>query len=250
MKMMTIWAIEIEEDKEKIMTSILDIQKLDGEKRKAQASIDNSQENKLLQKFTNVMKEGRTFVNNISNASGEMIAEYNELNKRYETLVGKIEIITKQKLEKSNLEHVTEMVNNSNALASECAMIEQRMKELTDKSAKLLSDYNVAMNQLKNTKQKVDALKEMIVKMQNQIKPTVDAIDKKIKELEPTVDKEILAKYKKMREDNVFPVFVKLNGNRCGGCQMSLPLGFIEKLKEKGTLPCEECHRIIIFEDK
>lgn len=232
------------------MTSILDIQKLDGEKRKAQSTIENSQENKLLQKFTNVMKEGRTFVNNISNASGEMIAEYNELSNKYENLLAKIEIINKMKLEKSDLEHVTEMVNNSNSLASECAMIEQRMKELTDKSAKLLNDYNVAMNQLKSTKQKVDALKDMIAKMQAQLKPNLDAIDEKIKELEPSINKDILAKYKKMREDNVFPVFVKLNGNRCGGCQMSLPLGFIEKLKEKGTLPCEECHRIIIYEDK
>lgn len=232
------------------MTSILDIQKLDGERRKAQASIENSQENKLLQKFTNVMKEGRTFVNNISNASGEMIAEYNELNSRYENLVAKIELASKIKLEKSDLEHVTEMVNNSNSLASECAIIEQRMRELTDKSAKLLSDYNVAMNQLKSTKQKVDALKDMIAKMQAQLKPNLDAIDKKIAELEPTIDKDILAKYKKMRADNVFPVFVRLNGDRCGGCQMSLPLGFIEKLKEKGTLACEECHRIIIYEDK
>ncbi len=232
------------------MTSILDIQKLDGERRKAQASIENSQENKLLQKFTNVMKEGRTFVNNISNASGEMIAEYNELNSRYENLVAKIELASKIKLEKSDLEHVTEVVNNSNSLASECAIIEQRMRELTDKSAKLLSDYNVAMNQLKSTKQKVDALKDMIAKMQAQLKPNLDAIDKKIAELEPTIDKDILAKYKKMRADNVFPVFVRLNGDRCGGCQMSLPLGFIEKLKEKGTLACEECHRIIIYEDK
>lgn len=232
------------------MTSILDIQKLDGEKRKAQASIENSQENKLLQKFTNVMREGRTFVNNISNASGEMIAEYNELNTRYENLLAKIELINKVKLEKSDLDHVTEMVNNSNSLASECAIIEQRMRELTDKSAKLLSDYNVAMNQLKSTKQKVDALKDMIAKMQAQLKPNLDAIDKKIEELEPTIDKEILAKYKKMRADNVFPVFVRLNGDRCGGCQMSLPLGFIEKLKVKGTLACEECHRIIIYEDK
>lgn len=232
------------------MTSILDIQKLDGEKRKAQASIENSQENKLLQKFTNVMREGRTFVNNISNASGEMIAEYNELHTRYENLLAKIELINKVKLEKSDLDHVTEMVNNSNSLASECAIIEQRMRELTDKSAKLLSDYNVAMNQLKSTKQKVDALKDMIAKMRAQLKPNIDAIDKKINELEPTIDKDILAKYKKMRADNVFPVFVKLNGDRCGGCQMSLPLGFIEKLKAKGTLTCEECHRIIIYEDK
>ena len=64
------------------MTSILEIQKLDAQKRKAQAGIENSKENNLLKKFTNVMKEGRTFVNNISNASTEMIAEYIALEKK------------------------------------------------------------------------------------------------------------------------------------------------------------------------
>lgn len=232
------------------MGSILDIQKLDGEKRKIINTVENSQENKLLKKFTDVMKEGRTFVNNISNAATELISEYNDMNKKYENLLGRVEIASKQTLEKSDLEHVSDMVSNTNSLASECAIMEQRIKELTDKSAKLLSDYNVVMNQLKSTKQKVDALKEMIVKMQALVNPKIVAIDKKITELESGVDSEILTKYKKMRDDNIFPVFVGLNGDRCGGCQMSLPLSFIEKLKVKRTLPCEECHRIIIFEDK
>lgn len=232
------------------MTSILEIQKLDAQKRKAQAGIDNSKENNLLKKFTNVMKEGRTFVNNISNASTEMIAEYNELNKKYESLLAKIEIVSKQKIEKSDLENVTSMANTTNQLASECAIVEQRMRDLTDKSAKLLNDYNVAMNQLKATKQKVDALKDMIAKMQETITPQLQEIDKKIKALEPSVDQAILSKYTKMRDDNIFPVFVKLTGNRCGGCQMELPLSFIEKLKVKGSLPCEECHRIILFEEE
>lgn len=232
------------------MTTILEIQKLDAQKRKVKSSIENSKENKLLQQFTSVMKEGRTFINNISNASSEMIAEYNELNKRYEILAGKVEIASKQTIEKSSPENLAGIISTSNTLASECAIIEQRMRELTEKSAKLLNDYNVAMNQLKNTKQKVDALKDMIAKMQEEINPQIFDIDKKIKALEPEVDKDIYEIYKKMREDNIFPVFVGLNGNRCGGCQMELPLSLLEKLKANGKLKCEECHRIILFDDK
>ena len=165
------------------MTTILEIQKLDAQKRKVKSSIENSKENKLLQQFTSVMKEGRTFINNISNASSEMIAEYNELNKRYEILAGKVEIASKQTIEKSSPENLAGIISTSNTLASECAIIEQRMRELTEKSAKLLNDYNVAMNQLKNTKQKVDALKDMIAKMQEEINPQISDIDKKIKTL-------------------------------------------------------------------
>lgn len=232
------------------MTTILEIQKLEAQKRKAKASIENSKENKLLQQFTSVMKEGRNFVNNISNASSEMIAEYNELNKKYEILVGKVDIASKQEIEKSNLENLEGIISTSNSLASECAIIEQRMRELTEKSAKLLNDYNVAMNQLKNTKQKVDALKDMIAKMQESINPQILEIDKKIKALEPSIDKDIYEIYKKACSDNIFPVFVGLNGNRCGGCQMELPLSLLEKLKMNGRLRCEECHRIILFDDK
>lgn len=233
------------------MTSILEIQKLDGQKRKAQSSINNSKESKLLQQFTNVMKEGRSFVANIANASTEMINEYNEINRKYEILKGKAEITQKQKVANSDLESLSKLVDSSNSLASECAMMEQRMRELMDKSTKLLNDYNTAMNQLKTTKQKVDTLKDMIAKMQEGIQPELKVLDEKIASLVPNVDPEIYAVYKKMRDDNIFPVYVRLNGNRCGGCQMELPLSFIEKLKLKGSLPCEECHRIILFsEDK
>lgn len=231
------------------MTSILDIQKLDGEKRKLQAEIDRSKENKLLAQFTSVMKEGRSFINNIANASSEMINEYNKIKTKYENSLSKAEIVAKQKVEKSSLENIESFLNDTNSLASELSGLEQKMKELSEKSSKLLNDYNVAMNQLKNTKQKVDTLKEMLQKMQDNLKPKFQEIDKKIKDLETDVDPEIYKEYKKMRDDNIFPVFVKLNGNRCGGCQMELPLSFIDKLKLKGHLACEECHRIIIFKE-
>ena len=232
------------------MNTILEIQKLDALKRKNISNLKNSKESKLLDQFTKVMKEGKNFVSNVANTASEMIAEYNEIAKKYEMYFSKAQITEKQSIEKSDLESLSNMVDSTNSLASDCAFMEQRMRELTDKSTKLLNDYNLAMNQLKDTKKKVDALKEMIAKMQDNLKPELEEIDKKIASLEPKADKEAYELYKKMRNDNIFPVYVHLNGNRCGGCQMELPLSFIEKLKLKGRLPCEECRRIIIFEDK
>jgi len=231
------------------MTTILEIQKLDAQKRKARASVNNSKENKLLIQFTNVMKEGRNFINAIAKASSELVNEYNDLYNKYQTNKGKAEITAKQKVEGSNDENLSTFIDATNSLASDCAIIEQKLRDVKDKSTKLLNDYNVAMNQLKNTKQKVDTLKDMVNKMQENLTPQLAEIDAKIKALEPKVDDKIYATYTKMRDDNIFPVFVTLNGNRCGGCQMELPLSFIDKLKLKGTLPCEECHRIILFEN-
>ena len=230
------------------MNTILEIQKLDAQKRKCVAGLNNSKESKLLDQFTKVMKEGKNFVSNVANTASEMIAEYNEIAKKYEMYFGKAQITEKQSIEKSDLESLSNMVDATGSLASDCAFMEQRMRELTEKSSKLLNDYNIAMNQLKDTKKKVDALKEMISKMQENLKPQLAEIDKKIASLEPKADKDAYETYKRMLNDNIFPVYVKLNGNRCGGCQMELPLSFIDKLKLKGTLPCEECRRIIIFE--
>lgn len=232
------------------MNTILEIQKLDALKRKNISNLKNSKESKLLDQFTKVMKEGKTFVSNVANTASEMIAEYNEIAKKYDMYFSKAQITEKQSIEKSDLESLSNMVDSTNSLASECAFMEQRMRELTDKSTKLLNDYNLAMNQLKDTKKKVDALKDMIAKMQENLKPQLEEIDKKIASLESSADKDAYELYKKMRNDNIFPVYVKLNGNRCSGCQMELPLSFIEKLKLKGQLPCEECRRIIIYEDK
>lgn len=233
------------------MNNILEIQKLHLQRDKLVASVNSSKENKLLEKFTNIMKEGRNFVNKISSSASEMIAEYNRLKEQYDSLRNKAEDITsKQKVEQSSVEDITSFIDSTSTLASDLAVMEQKIKEVSEKSTSLLNDYNLTMGQLKNTKQKVDALRQMVAKQEEDIQPQLKEIDEKVKELEKDADKESYELYKKMRKDNIFPVFVKLVGNRCGHCRMELPLSFVERLKEKGKLQCEECHSFIMFDEK
>ena len=55
---------------------------------------------------------------------------------------------------------------------------------------------------------------------------------------------------KEMKEKGIFPVYVNLEEDFCGGCKVELPLNFKEKLKLTKLLPCEHCGRIIMFENK
>ena len=63
--------------------------------------------------------------------------------------------------------------------------------------------------------------------------------------LEKQIDANLLSKYKHLRQDKIFPVFVPLNSNACGGCSMALPAALMNKLKENGYLECEQCRRYI-----
>jgi len=231
------------------MKTILKIQELEQQIKKIKSGVDNSRESKLLAEFTNVMREGRTFVNNIADVSNDIMNEFNEINKKYEMLTAKSEITAKQKPEMAGIGNIGNLIDDANYLTSELALLEQRMRELTDKSAKLLNDYNTAMAKLKDTKAKCDALKDMIAKKNETATPEIVSIEAQIKQLEPKADSAMYEKYKAMRGDNIFPVFVHLKSNRCGWCQMEQSLNFIQKLKQKGMLPCEECRRIILSDD-
>ena len=231
------------------MKNILKIQELERQIKKIKSGVDNSRESKLLAEFTKVMKEGRTFVNNIADVSNEIIKEFNEINKKYEMLTAKSEITAKQKPETTGIGNIGNLIDDANYLTSELAMLEQRMRDLTDKGARLLNDYNTAMNKLKDTKSKCDALKDMIAKKNETALPEINAIQEQIKQVEAGADATLYEKYKSMRKDNIFPVFVHLRANRCGGCQMEQSLNFVEKLKQKGMVPCEECRRIILADE-
>ncbi len=232
------------------MENILKIQKLDAEIRKLKNSVKRSKEQKLLNDYSQIMREGKSFVSALEQDASKIINEFNSLNDSYRTLLGKIDLQKKQKIENSDLEHIDKIVSSANALTAELAKLEQKLRTIKDKMEKTLSDYNKAMVKLKATKENLNKCRQYVQKLEETNAPKIESLKKQIKELEPLSSQELLAKYKEMREDNIFPVFVGCEDNRCGGCRMELSLNFLERLKKSKMLPCEECHRIILYKEK
>lgn len=231
------------------MKNILKIQELEREIRKLKASTGNSRENALYEQLKENRKVIRDNLNNIEHMAGVITKQIDQISSRYDQLKAKSEIIAKQKPEMAGINNIGNIVEDANYLTSELAKLEQKMRELNDKASRLANEFNSAMADQREMKAKQDKVKTIIDGKQANILPELESKQAEIKKLEASVDKVMYEKYRSLCKDNIFPVFVHLLGNRCGGCQMEQSLNFIQKLKQTGMLPCEECRRIILADD-
>ncbi|MDD4350667.1 MAG: hypothetical protein PHP83_00570 [Clostridia bacterium] len=232
------------------MNNIFKIQEIDGEIIKLKRSINNSIENKQLNMLSDIMREGKSFIKQTENSAEQLLKEFNELKRDYEKQFGNSEITLKQKIENTSIDNIHNLIVDTNGLAGNFAEMEQMSKNLNERIQRLLNDYKSAMTKLKITKEKYNFLKEKVSKLEQGVQPQVEKFKEQIAVLAKDADPEMYEIYKKLRQDNVYPVFVRLENNRCGGCKMEMSLNFIEKLKGKKMLHCEECRRIIINDSK
>ena len=62
-----------------------------------------------------------------------------------------------------------------------------------------------------------------------------------------TVDEHSMERYRATKQ-HVTPPLAKMNGNRCGGCNMDLPAAMLGRLKNGEEIECDNCGRILIAE--
>lgn len=231
------------------MKNILKIQELE---RKISALKLKPELSKVNAYYEQVRKNRKVIVenlNNIEQVAGKIASQYEQISNRFDQLNAKSEIVSKQKPDMVGISNIGALVEDANYLTSELAKLEQKMRELNDKSSRLLNEYNTAMADLREMTIKQNQAKQQMDADQATLLPQVEKIEAEIKKLEAGADKELYNKYKTLKKDIKLPIFIHLKNNRCGACQMEQSLNFIQRLKQAGMLPCEECRRIILADD-
>ena len=228
------------------MKTIFEIQKIDGQILQLKKQISDSPANKRTKELIDFMHEGRSFIAKTNKYAETLINELNTLQAKYTNAVSKTEIVTKQSVDSIAEENLTDTLTEVSGLSAEIAKLENRIKALTENITHLIQDYNNAMNKLRVAKEQIAKLKTESASISDKLTPQIQSLEAQKKELEVKADAEKLKLYSKLRAENIYPVFVHIKGNQCGGCHMELSLNFIERLKTKGMLQCEECHRYIL----
>lgn len=233
------------------MKNILKIQELEQEIINLESSNKNSSDNKTYDKIKQNKSLVLENINNIEHNAGIIAKQFEQISQKYQQLNGKSEIIAKQKPEIMNVNNIGNLVEESNHLTSELAQLDLKMEALIRKCNELLTAYSKMSGEYKVLKDNQAMLKVKLDQQQADVEPKIASIKEQIKALEPKANKELYTKYKSMRADKIFPVYVQLRGNRCGNnrCGIELSLSFIENLKKSRMLPCENCRSIIIIDD-
>lgn len=230
------------------MKTILEIQKLDRqiqmlnrEVAKCQASIDFNNYKKFLQ-------EGKLRFEDLERQASNIIRNYESAQQTFNKEKGNTEILKKRNTDTMSLETAETLSSDLNSFLGRLSEDMRKLEDLVRKSEEVVRRSAELSAKLTEAKSRSNVIKSKIEEKRQEVAPKIAEIESKIKALEPQIkDIEQYKKYKEMKEKGIFPVFVTAEGNFCGGCKVELSLSFMDKLKQHGMLTCEHCNRIIMF---
>lgn len=233
------------------MNTILEIQKLDRQIRALEREVEKCPASIDFKNYKKVLQEGKLRFEQLESQADDIIKNYNNEINKYSKYKGNSEIVKKRNVSEINIDNISTLISDANSLTSELIEENRKVEDLVRKSEDIVRRSADLSNKLTEAKLRANTIKARIEAKKQEVAPKIAEIEKRIKLLEPKVqDREKYEKYKQMKENGIFPVYVYLEGEYCGGCKVELPLNFVERLKTKKMLPCEHCGRIIMFEEK
>ena len=229
------------------MNKILEYQKLDLDLMKLKKSNQNNEDKDNMMKLKKFIMDAYEKSNQLDNLAKSMLNDYNKLKKQYEANCNKVQELTMKKIDSVELDEIDEMLSLINSLSSELFLLDRDINIIITKMKNSLKDFEVTKNKTKAAKQIYNESKTKYEKGIEDLKPKIQEIENKMKSLEKDLNPVLFAKYKAIKNDKIFPVFVSFANGNCSGCRVEIPTSKINKLKSEGSIVCEQCHRIIYY---
>ena len=227
------------------MNKILEYQKLDIELLKLKKSGTNNEDKNNMSKLKGYIVESHDKGMKLENDAKKLFSDYLNLKKQYDSNFKKVQDLLNTDIATIELDNVDNILSAINSLSSELFLLERNLNIIINKIKSSLKEFEVTKNNIIKARQKYNEFKTKYEQGLNSVAPHIKAIEDKMKVLESEIDENLLAKYKTIKGDKIFPVYVGLNNGHCGGCRVEIPTSKVNQLKKDGTIVCEQCHRII-----
>ena len=228
-----------------MIKEILEYQKLDAKLVGVEKEIANSPAKVAANKMVEYVKNAQQTLVNLEQNATSLISNFEKLNEQYKKVAKEADALSKRKLDNLPVDELRENANVATQLNSNLLTIERNISLLSEKIAKILKDFEKTKEQAKTAKTKFEQNKAEHLKFVEVRQATIDKLKKELQAVEKSIDKDLLKRYKELRSDNKFPIFVPLVNESCGGCVMHQPRARLDKLQKEKMLECESCHRMI-----
>lgn len=225
------------------MDKILQYQKLDIELHKLIRATENCEEKAVMNKMIAYVKDAQNKSMAIESGAKKVVDDYKDLRAQYDENYKKVQTLTSNS-DYKNIDYKS-VYNQINALSSELFMIERNLNIVINKAKELLKSFEVTKNNVLKARSKHKESKDKYEALLSTYQPKIETTKKEMKQLEKEVEPALLEKYRAIKNDKVFPVFVSLDGKLCGGCRMEIASGTLNKLANSKFITCEHCGRVI-----
>lgn len=227
------------------MKKMLEYQRLDIELNKLKKSSLNSEDRANLAKLKNYIVESHNKGFQLEDSAKDLLSDYQQLKAQYDSNCDKVQKLIETDINTIELDKVDSFLSQINNLSSELFLLERNIGIIMNKIKASLKDFDTTKKNMIKAKEKYSECKEKCDNELASITPKLKEIEGKMASLEKEIPADIFNRYKTIKADKVFPVYVALSDGHCSGCRVEIPTSKVNKLKESGSIVCEQCHRII-----
>lgn len=230
-----------------LQSEMLKYQELDGQLRKMKNDLEKNEFRIRGKKLNALRQQTEDYMSQLDGKAIDLNNQVATLRKKYDDVVKHIEEYSKLADDIRDTDELNYLKKKINTQLDLLKSIEKELSDIASSAEKIFAEYaetvKVKLPQiLSQYRECNNKFNEIISTSQ----PVVDGLRTQLNQLEKVINPEIMEIYKKIRQQNIYPVFVLLEGKlRCGGCRMDLSGSAVSRIDESGYIRCEHCGRIV-----
>ncbi len=226
-------------------TSMNKYQELDGKIIKIEADLKKTEERKKLMKVKVFLDDVDQNLQKMEQRAGELYGSFNGCERRIADLTAEIKEYEDMSLEGAGESEVNYLQAKTQKLRDHLRGVEKDGETIVSEIEKLTREFDAFKEKVAQARKEFAVNKEKFDAVKNAVKPEVDKIKTEMKGIEGEIEEKILEAYKKGRKEKLYPVFVPLVGDNCGGCGMDLAISIKTAIETDGFTKCEHCGKLI-----
>ncbi len=215
---------------------------VDAAEKQVKSSKERKTANAMKQRYEIAVEERKKLIGARDLAEKEMEAISQEIEKL--TALSQTDR-TKDMPEDS--EAIKKLIGEIDKLMGSFKKLEEKITKLDAQvieNEKKINEYALIANK---AKEEFNVNKAGYEKLLQEARPEIDRLKQVRDEKAKEVDKALLDKYQKLKQNKIVPT-APLTNSRCGGCHMEMPSFTVSNAVKNGYCECENCGRITYIE--
>ena len=229
-----------------MLDKILEYQTVESELISLEGEITKSKDRERAAEIQQNLKNQHAKLLALENSAKIVGDQYKKATEMYEEYLNKLAKLEEEvkAAEPEKAELYAKMYKD---FATVSSSLERDIQNIYASVQQISKDYEDIIRKSKTDREKFDRYKASYSKLKAELEPKIAEVKSKLESLSKGIDPKLLSVYKQKREGRIFPVFVALATNKCGGCRMEISASKLGQMKTNnlGVIECENCGRLI-----
>lgn len=229
-----------------MLEKIIEYQNIEAEVVSAENELAKSPDREKASEIQQVLKNQHARLIALEKSAEKINKAYDLATKKYQEYVKKLDELEKE-LENADGAKLAVYEKAYKDFYAISNSLEKEITAMYTEVQQVSHEYEEIIKKSKSDRARFDKFKASYSKLKQEKEPKIEELKKKLASMKKEVDDKLMQKYMQKREGRIFPVFVMLNGTKCGGCRMEISASKLGAMNSNdyGVIECENCGRYI-----